>query len=145
MLELINEQEFFANRSATEPQRPECDVCKYNEFCRKRVNEWNTAIAKYPNACENCCGGGVLEFTENGAPHGEGYWPMQMQEPCSCIEDEKCPQCQSKLNWTNEETAKCPSCNLDINFEDELTPIIPFEKPYCVYPTVYEEHEDLYD
>lgn len=53
---------------------------------------------RYPNYCRACGGHGYHAFTENGAPMGAGYWPMQMYEPCpECIEVGLCPGCMQPV------------------------------------------------
>ena len=137
----INIERFFENK----PDRPECDTCRYHKMCRQRVEQWNKAVNEYPNACPKCCGTGFISFTENGAPHGAGYWPMEMQEACECIESDRCPRCGGELVWKDDdyEIGYCSSCNIQIA-DEAMDPVIPYDKPYCVYPTVYEIYGDTH-
>ena len=55
--------------------------------------------------CPNCGLNGSLtfsEWTENGAPHGAGYWPMQMsdvEQKCECALTEAEEMAAAKKAW----------------------------------------------
>ena len=70
--------------------------------------------AKYPRYCRQCGATGAISFTENGAPHGAGYWPMPMVDVCpSCVENGRCPLCGEDLPEEQIDTGKqlsCPAC-----------------------------------
>lgn len=70
--------------------------------------------AKYPKYCRQCGATGVISYTENGAPHGEGFWPMPMTDVCpACVEDGRCPLCGEDLpeeQYDTGEDFRCPAC-----------------------------------
>lgn len=55
------------------------------------------SIHLHHRACPDCGGTGVARWTENGAPHGEGYWAMPMEGLCHCLESGHCPICYTHL------------------------------------------------
>lgn len=80
---------------------------EHNQKClefQKQCADRNSAYKeKWPNFCKTCGGAGEFHFTENGAPLGEGYWPMPMADPCeACTNQGICPRC-GKEGLTNEE------------------------------------------
>lgn len=67
---------------------------------------------KYPKSCKTCGATGEVHWTENGAPHGEGFWPMDMADFCeSCIGKGVCPRCGvvNGTDWAENEGA-CKNC-----------------------------------
>lgn len=70
-----------------------------------------TWAIKFPLFCRTCGATGVETWTENGAPHGEGYWPMPMTGPCpECGEAGDCPLCGNPCSL-NEDFDKCSACD----------------------------------
>ena len=137
----IDTEKFFSQGK----DRPDCAACRYTDQCHKRVAAWNEAVAKFPNACQKCGGSGMIETTENGAPHGAGYWPMSVDDCCSCLEDNRCPRCNGELDYDNcvEGIGVCNYCGWT---ENETASVIPTEQPYCLYSeSVYAEYGDLYE
>lgn len=73
---------------------------------------------KWPNACQKCHGWGVHTWSENQSPLGSGRnWPMEMAEPCSCVEEGTCARC-GLGNALDLDTGEgpCPTCNW--NYDD---------------------------
>jgi hypothetical protein len=62
-----------------------------------------------PYECRTCFGTGVITYTENMAPDGEGYWPMTIHDYCPvCLQRGLCPICgQATINddWN------CTACD----------------------------------
>lgn len=141
-MKILNTKNFFKDK----PNRPPCNLCRYHDTCLNNVVNYNRAAGQYPNACEKCMGAGEIEFTENGAPHGEGYWPMQMIEVCECIENDNCPQCGKPMFWDGKQIkATCSLCGLEYSDEIQIDPVVRPE-PYCLYSEqVYDEYADLYE
>lgn len=81
---------------------------EHSETCQIRFAKHEEAIhaytTQYPNYCRKCNGWGVVSWTENQAPLGSGQnWPMEMSDPCTCVEEGKCPRCGEKaINLTEE-------------------------------------------
>jgi hypothetical protein len=91
-------------------------------------------IAAWPKHCPKCMGGGQLEYTDNGAPFGSGlYWPMQIRDLCSCIEDGHCPRCGgTRLELKSSETHEwytCLDCEWDERRPDICPPPAEFDGP----------------
>lgn len=61
----------------------------------RRERERRLYLASWRHTyCQKCGGAGIVTWVENGAPHGEGFWPMDMSEPCeACLGFGKCPRC----------------------------------------------------
>lgn len=129
-MDTIDEKTFFEDRD----DRPKCKECEYVEACIKNVTAWNEAVEKYPNVCENCGGAGFVTWEENGAPHGEGYWPMPVSDICGCVDEGKCPRCASPLE---EDEPKCSQCDWNEDMDDS---VIPGEQPYCLY-LMYQSYD----
>lgn len=69
------------------------------------IEAWTAA---WPRHCRKCLGRGYHEWTENGAPMGEGYWPMPMSEVCeTCFPN--CPRC-GESRASDEEDRPCLVC-----------------------------------
>ena len=67
----------------------------YDDCAHALWRAWKTT---HPHSCDRCQATGYLESTENGAPHGAGYWPMPVSDPCpNCLEQGKCPRCAAEL------------------------------------------------
>lgn len=85
-----------------------------------------------PNVyCQRCNGTGWQEFIENGAPHGCGFWPMPMWEPCTCwtsVSDPHCPQCGATPTFTEDEQDAYCSCGWSSSPEEDY-PAPPDERP----------------
>lgn len=106
-----------------------CNPTCHNFDIALRQKEWDK---KYPNGCHACGGSGVESWTENGAPHGAGYWPMDMQDVCSsCVARGCCPLCayQHGEDWEGEE---CRRCGWTIDGDTMLRPEYDF--CYCGLP-----------
>lgn len=70
----------------------------HSASCQKRQQQVEVKAMLYesdwPRYCRTCKGYGKFDFTENGAPHGEGFWAMPMSEPCEdCTDLGVCPRC----------------------------------------------------
>lgn len=62
-----------------------------------------------PNECGLCYGTGIIEWQENMAPDGEGYWPMAMHDYCpDCLAQGICPVCGRK---TINDDWICTACS----------------------------------
>lgn len=60
-------------------------------------------VTRWPFYCWSCNATGFNSWTEDGAPHGAGFWAMPTSEPCSeCSEVGKCPRC-GQPGLTSEE------------------------------------------
>lgn len=142
MSKIISTTVFFKDK----PNRPPCNICRYHDTCLNAVTDYNRAAAQYPNACDECLGAGEISYTENGAPHGEGFWPMEMIEPCECIENNKCPRCSAELEWGIDQiSATCAACGLQYSDEIHIDTVI-MPEPYCLHSeSVYAEYADLYE
>jgi hypothetical protein len=82
--------------------------------------------AKWPKSCLKCQATGWISWTENGAPFGEGYWPMPMTDICpDCIEKGICPRC-GFTGSLNEEGTECCDCG----WTSETTDPMP-DEPAC--------------
>lgn len=86
-----------------------CKKCDETiEKAEKARREW---AEKWPNHCKTCEGHGEFHFTENGAPHGAGYWPMDMSEPCDdCTGKGICPRCGAVDAIDEEGYGPCEKC-----------------------------------
>jgi len=87
---------------------------KHTKQCLEQQARYKKDIAafeaKYPNYCRACGGGGAIYGVENGAPWGEGYWPMPTVDVCGCIEVSlRCPLCghQHDEGWEGESCEAC--------------------------------------
>lgn len=68
---------------------------------------------RWPRACKSCGASGAIEWIENGAPMGEGYWPMPMADICAnCSELLLCPRCgaTNPEEWFESDDNPCPEC-----------------------------------
>lgn len=107
-------------------------MLKHTRECLAFQEKLRIAVEDYkknwPNFCVHCEGRGVHIWTENGAPWGEGFWAMPMQEPCDdCTGIGKCPRC-GQAGLTDEEKGNdttgdgpCKFCGW--NYEDHGMPV----------------------
>lgn len=73
------------------------------EYQAKTKATFDAWVIQWPNYCRSCQGSGLHTWTENGAPHGAGFWAMPMSELCSvCSEIGNCPRC-SQPGLTSED------------------------------------------
>lgn len=87
-------------------------------------------IKHWPNYCQFCDAAGLVDSTENAAPHGEGYWPMHITEQCSnCCQNGFCPRCNFLLpEEIFEKELPCPNCKWNWGEkDDDLCPVNGFE------------------
>lgn len=94
-------------------------------------------VEEWPKFCRDCGGYGAATFIENGAPHGCGFWPMEVQDDCpSCIGKGICPRCGT-LNyddWVDDEVP-CPECGWVFGMPG--TAALPEDDPFD--PGMFEE------
>ena len=77
-------------------QKNHSDECmqNYGRSLQKR-EDYNK---RYPDHCKACEGHGIVTWTENGAPMGAGFWPMEMRDCCDhCTGNGKCPGCMQPV------------------------------------------------
>lgn len=61
----------------------------------------------YGLRCITCNGTGSITTYENGAPQGEGYWAMPVEDMCPvCFEQGFCPNCHFSIG-DNTECKRC--------------------------------------
>lgn len=89
---------------------------KHTPACKQNQRRYRLAmkvyVKKFPDWCWTCRGSGYVHWTENGAPHGEGYWAMPMTDVCEhCTGKGICPRCAKfvREDWADKETP-CPHC-----------------------------------
>lgn len=91
----------------------------FDERMAQYAVELAAFAAQHPHYCRACGGTGVVRSTENGAPHGAGYWPMEMEEFCpACVEEGRCPLCGAEIpeeSYTMPNTPRCPACGWQDN------------------------------
>jgi hypothetical protein len=62
-----------------------------------------------PYECRTCFGTGIIAYTENMAPDGEGYWPMTIYVDCpACLQRGLCPKCGQQ---TINDDWNCTACD----------------------------------
>ena len=92
---------------------------QHNEDCNRAVTEWivraGQFIDAHPKFCRKCLGVGYISYIENLAPHGAGYWPCEMQEPCEECECKGiCPICgEETVDEDGVRSCKCESPGID--------------------------------
>jgi len=84
--------------------------------CIERHARWlveaTAVLQEHPNLCPACLGEGAERWTENAAPHGCGYWPMEMADACSHCEGQgRCAVCGAE--WSDEECKAAWDCSLE--------------------------------
>jgi len=91
--------------------------------CQKRIDKITESrekfIAQYPNYCTKCGGSGLIGYSYDPSPAGVslGSGSMYDCEPCSCVEEGRCPRCIGDLVFIqgvlpNEyDYSICPSCH----------------------------------
>lgn len=67
---------------------PECNADRANVL--RRFRSW---VERNPYYCRLCHATGITNWIENLAPHGAGFWGMEMSESCRCTENAVCPRC----------------------------------------------------
>jgi hypothetical protein len=156
----------FGGKEITKPahESTEWHTKRCLEDKESRAKALTKFEAEHPNYCKDCGGAGVLMHTENGAPHGCGYWPMPVYDACaSCIETGHCPLCGHFHEDEEWEGESCEACDWTWDSIGDVAPG-PWEC-YCWehsdYPesgwqksadefmaerdTVYAEYMDLYE
>lgn len=117
----------------TRPSK-EVPMAKHTDECLKRLSIISAAIVEYeetyPHYCRACGGGGEDHWTENGAPHGAGFWPMPMSDYCEkCMGIGVCPRCGGETiheDWDDKDA--CSHCGWTIG--EAAVPELP-EKCDC--------------
>lgn len=102
---------------------------------KKLVEQYEAWWDQWPAACPRCGGEGELFWTENGAPHGAGFWPMDVSEVCECVASGHCARCGGHVPEWEEEDAEgnypetpCPHCGWNWGEGDEdACPSVPDE------------------
>lgn len=72
----------------------------------RRSIEWHK---RWPNACGSCNGAGYHHYAGS-------YWEPPQDDPCSCIEDGKCPRCGDEIMFVADaycDKATCLNCYWD--------------------------------
>lgn len=105
--------------------KPRLRVQTHTLDCWRRERTWQidqkAFEEKWPNHCPHCGGGGVVYYTENGAPHGAGFWPMEMTDPCPfCMG--QCPLCGTVFPEDDEEMDRCVVCGWEWEKDNETAP-----------------------
>lgn len=104
--DLIAQTEAFLARARLEDWH--LDGCE--AFHEHWLDEARTVLQKHPNLCPACFGEGAERWTENGAPHGCGYWPMEMADVCGHCEGQgRCAVCGAE--WSDEECEEAWDCS----------------------------------
>ncbi len=81
---------------------------------------------KYPGYCRTCGGAGTISWTENGAPHGAGFWAMPMTEGCdACLVQNRCPRCGFQMLPKDQDVPE-PGGEIAGRFRD-----LPEPCPHC--------------
>jgi hypothetical protein len=93
--------------------------CKTRE--KKTREVYAAYVAKWPHYCRRCNGYGGFTVIENGAPHGAGFWPMEVYDACSCVQYGRCPRCGVEV-WHEDDYDGdflfCPECGWDEEHPD---------------------------
>lgn len=113
---------------------------KHSPGCKQQTRQYKIAIRAYarrwPNWCWTCRGLGTTTWTENGAPHGEGYWPMSMTDLCEdCTGQGLCPRCKKYNGEDWDKDTPCARCGW--NWGKGRGDVAP-QEPEC-----FCDHEEL--
>ena len=89
---------------------------QYNlQVALNKLEKEHLATDNWGLPCLTCNGTGVISFTENGAPYGAGYWPMDVSDICpDCLDSGFCPGCHLEIPENLEEQYKCSRCDYNI-------------------------------
>lgn len=102
---------------------------------RKAVEAWQVkydeAVAKYPDACGDCGGVGLLISTYDPSPAGVSLgsgWVHDVDLCPNCLEDGKCPHCAQKTieEYEGDDGCyhyRCTACGWDE--EKDVDPVLP--------------------
>jgi hypothetical protein len=89
---------------------------RHSEQCLSIQKQYLEYLLKYPNHCTACDGTGEIRWKENGAPYGAGYWPMDVSDICTCIDNNNCPRCgkleciSQSLDKHGNDSHSCEEC-----------------------------------
>lgn len=114
---------------------------KHDQRCIAQSAKRQTWVQAHPHFCKKCDANGVVTSTENGAPHGEGFWAMEVADDCEhCLGKGTCPRCGNTLfphdnadgdqfNAWCENQDPCPHCGW--NWGNGKADFAPDAECYC--------------
>jgi hypothetical protein len=103
-----------------------------NDYCKNWIKQYKRDIEKWPNACKLCCGTGYMEVFDS-VPYGSTSVSMSSDEVCECLGGDKCPRCNTELEWQDEEEeiSVCPACKATFGPEEEYLKPLVLSGPDC--------------